>query len=94
MAMRIFRSYPNHPSPPNANNFGGKASIPLIHPNLKEALKSGSLVDIRDYLRKRFLTKNVIRKKADKTSKYVNNNNYWQAIFYKYVLIITTFVDM
>ena len=76
MAMRIFRSYPNHPSPANANNFGAKASIPLIHPNLKEALKSGSLVDIRDYLRKRFLTKNVIRKKADKTSKYTNNKNW------------------
>ena len=41
--MRIFRSYPNHPSSGIENNFGSNKNAPLFRPNLKDMFKTNFL---------------------------------------------------
>ena len=67
MAMRIFRSYPNSPTRGIATS-PLSSNIPLIHPNVREAFKSGNS------FAKRLISKDIFRKIDTTKERYSKQN--------------------
>ena len=67
MAMRIFRSYPNNPTRGIATS-PLSSNVPLIHPNVREAFKSGYPFT------KRLISKDIFHKIDATKERYSKQN--------------------